>query len=343
MQHSKLKTLLHETNIERQPPANLVNGDEMLFGHDMKKALPNIYLLEFRNVNVTPESIVWKGFEIAKELLIFPSHTSMYNWKYTVSNRIKRKMEKLPPDDYILCTDYWAEGYFHWVCDSLPRLFLAKDILVNGTLLMPEQYRAPYYRETLEAFKIKNIRTIPLKTYYNVERLITPEQPAPSGEHSPAVTKDLRSYLLNYFGNFFTGKLNFPNVYISRNKAKYRKVLNEEQLVEILNKYDFKVIYYEDYSMKEQIEISYNTKNLVSLHGANLTNVLYMQPGGNVMEFRKKNDTINNYYYSLADEIGCKYYYQNCEYIDRRVGNFFDVTVDLEIFETNLRKMLGIE
>jgi capsular polysaccharide biosynthesis protein len=107
-----------------------------------------------------------------------------------------------------------------------------------------------------------------------------------------------------------------------------------------LEKYDFQVIFFEDYNMKQQIEISYHARNLILLHGANLTNVLYMQPGGNVIEFRKRNETKNNYYYALADSVNCNYYYQECDYFDRKFGNFFDVIVDIPLFEKTLKQML---
>jgi capsular polysaccharide biosynthesis protein len=340
MRHSKLKTLVPEIEIERHLPVNLSAQDLSLFQHDIRKKLPEVSLLKFSNVNVTPEGVVWKGFQVAKELLIYPKHQALYNWRYTLSNRVKRKKERLPPGDYFLCTDYWADGYFHWVCDALPRIFLVKEQLASGTLLIPEQYSAPYYMETLEAFRIGQIKRIPIDTYCHVERLITPEQPAVSGEHSPQVTCLLREQLLAHFRGFFSGKHNYPNVYISRNKAKYRKVLNEDQVIEVLEKFDFKILFFEDYSMKEQVEIAYNARNLVSLHGANLTNVLYMQPGGNVLEFRKNNDPHNNYYYSLADSVACRYYYMNCEYVDRKTGNFFDVIVDLTKFEKIVAAML---
>ena len=166
MQHTKLKLLLPETKLSRRAPANFNSNDLSLFVNDMNKTLPEVFLMEYNNINVTPESIVWKGIEIAQELLIYPNHTSMYNWKYTISNRVKRRLENLPPGKYLLCTDYWAAGYFHWICDALPRIFLAKEELVSGTLLMPEQYQFSYYSETLEAFDIGAIKRIPLKNIF---------------------------------------------------------------------------------------------------------------------------------------------------------------------------------
>lgn len=340
MMFSQSEVILPQMDLQRSPPVNLVAKDINLFRNDMNKLLPQVRLLHYKDVNVTPESIVWKNVSIANELLIYPDHQLTYTWKYTISNRIKRRRVNLIDDNYILCTDYWGDGYFHWVCDSLPRLMLVKDRLPSGVLLMPAQYTAPYYAETLQAFEIGAIKQIPLKNYFHLPRLLTPEQPTISGEMRPDLTCALRSHLLKHFQQFFSGKLNKPNIYVSRNKAKYRKVLNEEDLLPILKKYGFEVVFFEDFTMREQIEIAFNARNFISLHGANLTNVMYMQSGGNVFELRKNNDLMNNYYYSLADSVRCNYFYQNCEYFDRKVGNFFDVIVDVDLFEKNIRQML---
>lgn len=334
------KTLLPGIDLHRNRPVNLEEEDLRLFHNYINKQLPSVRLFEYEDVNVTAESIIWKGFKIANELLIYPNHTEIYNWKYTLSNRYNRRMLKVPHDEYILCTDYWGDGYFHWMCDALPRVMLLKDKLEKGVLLLPEHYQAGYYNETLNAFNIREIKRVPLKNYLRVNHLITAEQPTISGDHRPELIKEVRQHLLEYFRPKFTGNLNKQNIYVSRNKAKYRKVLNESDLLPVLRKYDFEVVFFEDYSMTEQIELAHSAKNIISLHGANLTNVMFMKPGGNVMEFRKNNDTENNYYYALTDSVDCNYFYQNCDYIDRRVGNFFDVTVDVELLEKNIRLMM---
>ncbi len=64
-----------------------------------------------------------------------------------------------------------------------------------------------------------------------------------------------------------------------------------------------------------------------------------MPEGGSVLEFRRPNDKNNNCYYILAESSGLNYYYQNCAYIDRKKGNFFDVTVDIELLKENLAKI----
>ncbi|WP_205499625.1 glycosyltransferase family 61 protein [Rufibacter psychrotolerans] len=327
-------------SICRRLPVNLVPEDIWLFSADRQLIVDQVPLLEYENVNVTPESIVWNGLQIDKNLLIHPHHTGMYNWKYCLSNMIKRTRVKLPDDNYFLCTDYWAANYYHWMGDALPRIFLVKDFLPRGVLLLPGQYKAPFFRETLNSFKIKEVKTIPVKQYFSVPRLYTPPQPVICGQQYSSLTAELRNHLVAYFKPKFTGKHKYKNVYISRRKAAYRWVLNEDQVSNMLASLGFKVLCFEDFSLHEQVEIAYNAENLVSAHGANLTNLFYMQPGTNVLEFRKSIEhSGNNSFWIMADSIDVNYYYLNCDYIDRRKGNYFDLTVDLNELEKVLHQM----
>lgn len=334
--------LMPGESIERKMPVSLLKEDTWIFKEDQHLSVKPVPLYKYANVNVTPESIVWRGLDIDKELLIHPPHTSMYNWKYCISNMIKRKRVNLPDGNYYLCTDYWAANYYHWMCDALPRVFMVKELLSEGILLLPGQYKAPYYLETLKAFDIKEIRIIPVKEYFNVPQLLVPAQPVICGQQYSELTRLLRKHLLAYFKKQFSGKHQYKNVYISRKKASYRWVLNENQVIEVLKKYGFTIICYEDYPLCEQIEIAYNAQNLISLHGANLTNLFYMQPNTNILEFRKPNappGSGNNSFWILADSIGVNYYYLNCEAIDRREGNYFDVTVNVNELEEMLKQM----
>ena len=60
----------------------------------------------------------------------------------------------------------------------------------------------------------------------------------------------------------------------------------------------FDIIQFEDFSFAEQVKIAFNSKVLVSLHGAGLTNMLFMDKGNYVVELRQENDQINNCYFS---------------------------------------------
>lgn len=332
------RVIYPEITIKRKPPVTFFDGENTAFLKKVNLRLRPVSLFNYLNVNVTPEGIVFRNFKIDEELLIYSKHAKIYNWLYLLSSIVKRKRIKLPANqNYLLCFDYWSNGIFHWMCDVLPRIESIKHLTKDFVLLLPKEFKFAYMHETLKAFTFKDIYYISDSTYLYCEKLFSPQQITISGQIRPENILTLRQTLLTHFTPEFTGKLNFPNIYISRNKAKYRKVINEEELLPILGKYNFKVIYFEDYNVSEQIELCFNANNIASIHGANLTNIIFMQPGKNVLEFRKKDDLDNNYFYELADSVKCNYYFINCDYEDKTPGNnTFSLYVDKNRLETTL-------
>ncbi|MCB0501088.1 MAG: glycosyltransferase family 61 protein, partial [Bacteroidetes bacterium] len=81
----------------------------------------------------------------------------------------------------------------------------------------------------------------------------------------------------------------------------------------VLIKHGFEIIHAENYSLKEQIEIMNNTSVLMSVHGAGLTNMLFMPSGGKIIELRLAGDNHNNCYFSLASDLELDYYYLQCQ------------------------------
>jgi hypothetical protein len=339
----KTKTAVYtEKELTRKAPANLREEDRALFQKELKSTLPAVAVLEYENVCVSPEGIVFRGLSLQKELLIYPKHQSTYNSLYLFSTLLKRKKIKPAKGEmYLLIFDYWSNSVFHWMADALPRLASIKQAAKDFILLLPENYNYPYIHDSLKAFDIKGIFKLPVNTYVQCPRLIVPEHVTVSGAIRPENILEVRKTILSYYAADLKKSVHTPNIYVSRSKALYRKVLNEEALLPILHKYNFKVVFFEDMSFAEQVACCYQAKNVVSIHGANLTNTVFMQAGGNVLEFRKEKDADNHYFYAIADSVGCNYYYQTCEAVDKKPGyNFFDLTVDAQLFETNLKLML---
>lgn len=341
---SKNQTILYtDSTIERKAPVNLIKNEAADFLKKVNLNFKPVFLFHYTNVNITPEGIVFKRLQIDKDLLIYPKHTKIYNWLYLISSIIKRKKIKLnDSQNYLLCFDYWSNSIFHWMCDALPRIEAVKALAKDCILLLPKQFTYPYIHETLKAFEFKAIYMIDDKNYLNCKNLYVPEQITTSGQIRPENILSLQQTLLAYFKPKFSGKLNHPNIYVSRNKAKYRKVINESELLPILKQHQFEVVFFEDYTVCEQIELCYNANTIVSIHGANLSNVIFMQANKNVLELRKKGDVNNNYFYELTDSVNCNYFYLDCEFEDPEPDkNIFSLYVNSQQFETNILKLLN--
>lgn len=340
MRLSKSKIeILPAINVKRVAPKNLRPGDEKFFNHEYARSFPPIYLYTLKNIIVSPEGIAFKKLNIFEPSLLDISRKKIYNWKYLLGIIVKRKRNTLNKNDiYILAFDEWSGGYFHWMCDVLPRILAIDNQLHNCILLLPQRFSSTFIIETLKIFNLKGIQRIPNKSIVNIKTLLLPTHIAPTGNYNPAIMFNLRDRLINYYNR---KDISFGDkIYISRKKAEYRYIINESEVENVIKKYGFKTIYFEDYTIMEQISIMRNTKYFVGIIGANLTNMMFMKEGGKVFLFNKNNNAADNCYFNLANVYNLHYYYQFCSYEDTRPGAYWNLYVDIDLFKNNLEKML---
>ena len=215
--------------------------------------------------------------------------------------------------------------------DALPRLFVALQQHPNASVVLPEQFRSQdYILSSLKALGVENIRFMRTGNYYFFRRLIFQTHLAPTGNYHDETVRHMRARLLKNLplNNSTKGE----RIYISRAKAKRRRVINEQELIPVLKKHQFSIIHFEDYSWAEQIAICANAKIMLGLHGAGLTNMLFMPKDSKVIELRREGDAHNNCYFSLASALGLDYYYLQCSTDKLEVLN---ANFIVDIFEAN--------
>jgi capsular polysaccharide biosynthesis protein len=141
--------------------------------------------------------------------------------------------------------------------------------------------------------------------------------------------------------------VNFPKVipkkiiYVSRSKAKYRKLVNELELIKMLKKNGVEIYNFDNISLTEQIKIAKETRVFISIHGAALTNMLFMNKSQNILEIRHPNSEIQNCYFSLASTLMHNYFYFLGTPI-KKESNPHDgnLKVDVESFENLLKTIV---
>ena len=121
----------------------------------------------------------------------------------------------------------------------------------------------------------------------------------------------MRDLLVDCYGDY--GNKPDGRVYISRQRAAKRTIVNEPEVIDVLLEFGFQIVCAEDLSLAEQIKMFSAAQHLVSNHGAGLTNMLFMSPGANMLELRHRTDGINNCYFTLASALQLNYFYQSCE------------------------------
>lgn len=196
--------------------------------------------------------------------------------------------------------------YGHWLLDTLPRFHLLQESGVQwDQLLIPNS--ASFQAETLQLLGLCSDELMPAPdSYIRADWLIVPSLPAVIGNTPRWACQFLRNSFLPFGEWEPRGK--GRRLYISREKTKWRKVLNEDVLVDALRKRGFEKVFLEGLSFTEQVGLMRSAAAIVSPHSTALANLVFCDPGTKVLEILPPN-YLNVCWYSLADQVDLVYGY----------------------------------
>lgn len=98
------------------------------------------------------------------------------------------------------------------------------------------------------------------------------------------------------------------NIYICRTDTRVRKITNESRLIEILKKKNFIIVAPGQLSFRDQVELFSSARCVVGAHGAGLTNMMHMKPGGKIIEIFG-NNYVQGAYMWMSKLMGHEYRY----------------------------------
>lgn len=336
------KLLLEKTTAKRTLPINIQPDDHYLFASEFSKEIPATRLYALKNVNVTTEGVAIKHFRVYTETLLAPAFKNVFGLKYVLRAFLRLNKISLNEGMCVLAFNHWSKGYFHWVSEVLPRLYAIKDMLRECSILIPRSLN-DFQVDSLAPFKYKQIFYIPDNTLVKVKDLVLPTHTAQTGNYNESLIRQVRTFYHEYYINTPSPHLG-ERIYISRERAKKRKVANEHEVIEVVKKFGFRVINCEDYVFEEKVRIAHAARYLISIYGAALTNILFMNAGAFVFEFRRGGDNHPNCYYSLASALEIRYLYQECSSVNAvRDTHIADLIVDIPLLKKNLDLMLEFD
>lgn len=332
--YSAYRHIENRIDVNHSYPINFNIKDEKKFSHYNGYKTGTESILFFKEVNVSYEGVVFKDLNNSDRCFPHTLFGADFGFLYILKNYVFRKKVKTSNDKvYILLFDFWsAENYYHWLIDSLPRLWIIQNELkqTNYSLLLPADCRE-FIKKTLNYFEVSHIMYIKKNKYVRVQKLYLPYYLAGSGHIHPAKIFEIKQF----FVSKILSQPGREKVYVSRAKQKARKIINEQDVIKIVTTLGFEVVYFEDYTFEQQVEIGKGAKYMVSSHGANLTNMMFMTEGSRVLELIKSEGP-NFCYWALANAAKVDYYYQLCE-----VKENDHLWVDIELFKLNLHKILN--
>ena len=245
----------------------------------------------------------------------------------------------------------WSAGYYHWITESIPRALYCLEQDKNCKFMLPSHDRYSSYLESLSLIGINNVDYFPSGKNILLKKALITTIPKQFGITDPVYLeriRDIYTKAVRQKDDLF----NLPKrrVYVTRKQARGRKIINEDDLITLLEKYGFETIAFEDFSFVEQVRLMSNTEVLISIHGAALTNMIFMPSNGIVFEFIPKKRFLLDFnivrcsfkhdpcYVRLASALGHSYFTQICKPINLidRTTHMADMIVDIELLKINL-------
>jgi len=215
-------------------------------------------------------------------------------------------------------------NYYHWMVEVLPKLLMLQESKIPYDYLYLPNDR-PYMKDTIDLLGIdtrKIIQPTGENKYIQADELIVISPSSAYGYTDQYIIEFLRNTFIPLACKFIDPAAFSKRVFISRRTASCRKIQNEDDVFAFFKKYGFVRYDLEEYSFLEQVMLFYNAEIIVGEHGAGLTNMMFAEPGTDVVEiFQARARAM---YWYLSQELGLHYHYiKTMSFHDK--GNFHSV------------------
>ena len=227
------------------------------------------------------------GEMIARD--VSPDFGKPFDDHWLLNYRRIRPPVSLPGTTAVIATTLGV-GYSHWLLEELPRLIPLKPDECE-TLIAHTGHA--YQREAVALHGFTG-KVLPAKRYahHRCEQLIVPSPGHPTLTTLHTIGRFTAPLLLS-------AATSGERLYISRAKARRRRVANESKLWAKLSAHGFVRLFLEDLTWQEQINAFRGAKVIVAPHGAGLANLAFCPPGTRVIELFHRS-YVNGYYWQLA-------------------------------------------
>ena len=200
-----------------------------------------------------------------------------------------------------------SDNYFSNLIHFLPRIFFINDKEINLAIHRNLSNKFRKFIETICLIRgIEISYTFLDDDFYNFHNSSMPE--------FFNVNKSIK--ILKFFIEKFFINIKVPEfknkIYIRREDANYRKILNEADLISKLRKQGFEIINPQHFDILEQMKIFSNAKMIVTPHGSNMSNIIFCKKGTKIIEISPElnnlyEQNIAKRYKNIADNLNLEF------------------------------------
>jgi hypothetical protein len=292
----------------------------------------NIFTCEFSSAKFSPEDGLvydarWRN--IVESIL---DHVRFYTFRKTFRPSTLTRRSGV----FSSVQHPWHNNNWHWTADSLSQV-LSLALHMEGrplTLLMSREI-SRVHRDSLEAILPENftLEYVDPREWFELETFVLPSH----------VSARANAFFPPEYYEFIRSKtfckLGIPKpeqasgrYYISRGRAKHRHVLNEPELLALIEPFGFKMVFIEDYTFAQQVELFRGTEAIISPHGAGLGGIIYGDHLKVCVLYPEARPA--GYFYTLARGLGHQHFCTNANVEEHD---------DFEVNLTHLQQVLTEE
>lgn len=294
--------------------------DRQRFVETLRFPEHRVYCL--RNVHVTWDGGIFHNLRVFVPSIVHPRFASRFQDTLLLRQWVGEKVD-LPEPCVAVCHDQWSvNNYYHWLVDTLPRLLVLRQMHPNVLLLLPQHWPRTeprdYIGRSVAALGFTNYQMLHARQILRAECVIVPELTAPSLTQNPELIRKVRAQLLAAFNP--TPPVATRRVYAARDSDGVRHVVNEQDMDALLESFGFEKIYFDRLSFLEQIQLMGETTLFMGIHGAAMTNMLFLSSQAKVIELLNK-DCGELCYTRLASCLNLPYFFVPCTPTAPALGN----------------------
>lgn len=349
-------------------PTNIDAAYKTLYEQKSSYVCPELGVKKYKNVFVSHEGLCLQHFRLLpySSFNICTSYDKSFGWQYYrlvmeqyLVSTYGKSLKKIVLDDgtnYALIHTKWA-NYSFWITSSLVRLLMLQNSGEDFTLLYPEEWdNVAYIQETLKIFPNLKYKRIPEGVHIQVKNLLLPEVRPFTACFNGEELQMVHDYIVARIPEEYKSRTYPARIYVTRRKAKYRKIVNEQEVVALLEKYGFSVIDFDDMTFWEQVAQMQAAKAFISIHGAGYSNTMFMNRRTSVVEIINEKYARMEYTFPFWKQVVlrdinyrplfCKPEKETSVLIDLKTENLADaivnqnLLVDIDLLEVYIKQML---
>lgn len=181
-----------------------------------------------------------------------------------------------------------SQNYYHWMIDVIPKLGLIEQANIKPDYFYFFSTGKSFEKETLSILGIDETKIINAKKNKHIQAktLIVPSMLSlPETQLFTNIASPLWSFEF-LRKKFLNEEVSYQSlrIYVTREKACWRKVVNDVEVSNFLAGFGFIRVKLEEMSVVDQAKLFASAEIIIAPHGAGLTNLVFCSPGTKVIE-----------------------------------------------------------